>query len=79
MKKLFAILVPLALLLCGMSVGAFAEGEEIPADELYAALQPVVDSPDWVVDLPAAQVLPQLTLLQIKGLITQKPGKIYER
>lgn len=30
-------------------------------------------------DLPAAQVLPQLTLLQIKGLITQKPGKIYER
>ena len=29
--------------------------------------------------LPAAQVLPQLTLLQIKKLITQKPGKIYER
>ena len=28
--------------------------------------------------LPAAQVLPQLTLLQIKRVITQKPGKLYE-
>ena len=28
--------------------------------------------------LPAAQVLPQLTLLQIKHIITQKPGKLYE-
>jgi predicted Rossmann fold nucleotide-binding protein DprA/Smf involved in DNA uptake len=28
--------------------------------------------------LPTAQVLPQLTVLQIKKLISQKPGKIYE-
>lgn len=28
--------------------------------------------------LPAARVLPQLTVLQIKKLLTQKPGKIYE-
>jgi DNA processing protein len=28
--------------------------------------------------LPAGQVLPQLTLLQIKKIITQKPGKQYE-
>lgn len=28
--------------------------------------------------LPAAQVLPQLTVLQIKEIISQKPGKIYE-
>jgi predicted Rossmann fold nucleotide-binding protein DprA/Smf involved in DNA uptake len=28
--------------------------------------------------LPAAQVLPQLTLLQIKHTITQRPGKLYE-
>ena len=28
--------------------------------------------------LPASQILPQLTVLQIKKLISQKPGKIYE-
>ena len=28
--------------------------------------------------MPASQVLPQLTVLQIKKLISQKPGKIYE-
>ena len=28
--------------------------------------------------LSAAQVLPQITVLQIKKLITQKPGKTYE-
>ena len=28
--------------------------------------------------LSAAQVLPQLTVLQIKKIISQKPGKIYE-
>lgn len=28
--------------------------------------------------LPAALILPQLTLLQIKKIISQKPGKIYE-
>lgn len=30
------------------------------------------------VDLPASVVLPQLTMLQIKGIIVQRPGKIYE-
>ena len=28
--------------------------------------------------LPAAQVLPQLTVLQIKGILSQAPGKIYQ-
>ena len=28
--------------------------------------------------LPASQILPQLTVLQIKKLISQNPGKIYE-
>ena len=29
-------------------------------------------------DLPPAQVLPQLTLLQMKRLIACRPGKVYE-
>ena len=50
MKKQFAILLALALLLSSMFVGAFAE-----TDDLHAAIQPVIDSPEWVVNLPAAQ------------------------
>ena len=68
MERLLAILATLTLLLCGMSAGAFAEGEEIPSGNLYAATQPVVDSPDWVVNLPVAQDEDSRQLFVVAGM-----------
>ena len=52
MKKVASMIVAL-LLTVGTGMAAFA-AEEPPAD-LHADIQPVVDSPAWVVALPAAQ------------------------
>ena len=52
MKKMIAIALALALLLCGIS----ALGE----DGLRASVQTVQDSPEWVTKLPAAQEAGQL-------------------
>ena len=52
MKKRIAILLTLTCLLSGMA----ALGE----DGLYASIQPVTDSPEWVTSLPAAQEAEQL-------------------
>jgi L,D-peptidoglycan transpeptidase YkuD (ErfK/YbiS/YcfS/YnhG family) len=52
MKKLIAIVLALTCLSCGLF--ALAEGG------LHADIQPVVDSPEWVTNLPAAQEAEQL-------------------
>ena len=52
MKKLIAMLLTLACLLCGMT--ALAD------DGLHATIQQVADSPEWVANLPAAQEASQL-------------------
>ncbi|MBQ6347198.1 MAG: hypothetical protein IJI71_06520 [Clostridia bacterium] len=52
MKKLIALILTLTCLLSGMA----ALGE----DGLHASIQPVVDSPEWVTSLPAAQEAEQL-------------------
>ena len=52
MKKRIALVLTLACLLSGMT--ALAE------DGLHASIQPVVDSPEWVTALPAAQEAEQL-------------------
>ena len=61
-------------------------GTPIPASltplqrRIVEALQDGPVQLDALIDrlgLPAAQVLPQLTLLQVKQIITQKPGKVY--
>ncbi len=51
MKKMIAIVLALCVL-CGLS--ALAEGG------LHADIQPVIDSPEWVASLPAAQDAEQL-------------------
>lgn len=63
MKKLFVTLLAMIMLLCSMSVSAFAE-----ADGLHAASQPVVDSPEWVVNLPAAQDESTRQLFVVAGM-----------
>ena len=74
----------------GAVIGRLHEAQEAELD--LSALTPVqrqiaealMDGPlqlDSLIEktgLPASQILPQLTVLQIKKLITQKPGKIYE-
>ena len=57
MKKVASMIVAL-LLTVGTGMAAFA-AEEPPAG-LHADIQPVVDSPAWVVALPAAQEADQL-------------------
>ena len=52
MKKRIALVLTLVCLLSGMT--ALAE------DGLHASIQPVVDSPEWVTALPAAQEAEQL-------------------
>jgi len=52
MKKRIALILTLACLLSGVT--ALAE------DGLHASIQPVVDSPEWVTRLPAAQEAEQL-------------------
>ena len=53
MKKFFALIMAFvfALLLCTAAAG---EGQEA-ADGLFASVQPVSDSPEWVTALPSAQ------------------------
>jgi DNA processing protein len=49
--------------------------------QIVEALQNGPVQLDTLIDrlgLPAAQLLPQLTLLQVKKRISQKPGKIYQ-
>lgn len=48
--------------------------------QIVEALQPGPLQLDALIDrlgLPAGQLLPQLTLLQVRKIITQKPGKVY--
>lgn len=52
MKKLIALILTLTCLLSGMAV--------LGEDGLHASIQPVVDSPEWVTGLPAAQEAEQL-------------------
>ena len=52
MKKMSTFVLTLAILLCGLT--ALAD------DGLHADIQPVVDSPEWVTKLPAAQDAQQL-------------------
>ena len=67
MKKLFALILPFALLLCGMAAYAAEEIPE-PADGLHASIQPAVDSPAWVAELPEAQDADQLFVVAGLGM-----------
>ena len=67
MKKLLSILLTLAILLCGMAAYASEEVQE-PADGLHASIHPVVDSPDWVAELPEAQDAEQLFVVAGMGM-----------
>ena len=65
MKKIASMIVAL-LLTVGTGMAAFA-AEEPPAG-LHADIQPVVDSPAWVVALPAAQEADQLFVVAGMGM-----------
>ena len=67
MKQLLSIFLTLAMLPCGMAAYASEEVQE-PADGLHASIHPVVDSPDWVAELPEAQDAEQLFVVAGMGM-----------
>ena len=66
MKNMFAILLCL-LLIAGVTCHA-ALAEEVSPDGLHASIQHEADSPEWVVNLPAAQDEAVTQLFVVAGL-----------
>ncbi len=65
MGKMFAIL--LCLLLIAGAACHVALAEEVSPDGLHASIQREADSPEWVVNLPAAQDTAVTQLFIIAG------------